>query len=139
MADARKPNSDTLGPNAWLVDEMFEQFRTDPTSVSESWREFFEGYKPGGANLVRRPVLLPNGDGAPNVGEGPNGAGPAGYGGDVYKRQSLLVGDLLPEAPFATAAAFLAVPAVGGAFLARLAPSSRAAACLAAVAAFRCV
>ncbi len=79
MADARKPNSDTLGPNAWLVDEMFEQFRADPTSVSESWREFFEGYKPGGANLVRRPVLLPNGDGAPNVGEGPNGAGPAGY------------------------------------------------------------
>ncbi len=79
MADARKPNSDTLGPNAWLVDDMFEQFRAEPTSVSESWREFFEGYKPGGANLVRRPVLLPNGEGAPNVGEGPNGAGPAGY------------------------------------------------------------
>ena len=79
MADARKPNSDTLGPNAWLVDEMFEQFRSDPTSVSESWREFFEGYQPGGANLVRRPVLARTGEGSPNGGEGPSGAGPAGY------------------------------------------------------------
>jgi 2-oxoglutarate dehydrogenase E1 component len=35
---------------------MFEEFRRDPSSVSESWRDFFEGYKPGGANLAR-PVL----------------------------------------------------------------------------------
>jgi 2-oxoglutarate decarboxylase len=81
VADARKPNSDTLGPNAWLVDEMFEQFRTDPTSVSESWREFFEGYKPGGANLVRRPVLVRTGELAPNGEEGPREVGPAGYPG----------------------------------------------------------
>ena len=33
------------GPNAWLVDEMFEQYRADPSSVSESWREFFADYQ----------------------------------------------------------------------------------------------
>ena len=60
MPEAKRPSSDTFGPNAWLVDEMFEQFREDPLSVSESWREFFEGYKPAGANLTRRPVLVPS-------------------------------------------------------------------------------
>ena len=50
----KQPTSDAFGANAWLVDEMFEQFRRDPLSVSESWREFFEGYKPAGANLAAR-------------------------------------------------------------------------------------
>jgi 2-oxoglutarate dehydrogenase E1 component len=31
----------TFGPNDWLVDEMREQFQRDPSSVSESWQEFF--------------------------------------------------------------------------------------------------
>src|SRR5262245_53900532 len=35
----------TLGPNAWLVDEMYEQYLADPTSVSESWRDFFADYR----------------------------------------------------------------------------------------------
>src|ERR1700730_17125791 len=39
-----------FGPNAWLVDEMYEQYRQDPSSVSASWREFFADYKrPGTA------------------------------------------------------------------------------------------
>jgi 2-oxoglutarate decarboxylase len=42
----RTPN--VIGPNAWLVDEMYDQYRADPTSVSESWREFFADYRPGG-------------------------------------------------------------------------------------------
>ncbi|MEA3075940.1 MAG: multifunctional 2-oxoglutarate metabolism enzyme [Actinomycetota bacterium] len=39
----------TFGPNAWLVDEMYDQYKVDPASVSESWQEFFADYKPGGA------------------------------------------------------------------------------------------
>src|SRR6476620_636803 len=39
------PAQEALGPNAWLVDEMYEQFRNDPSSVSESWREFFADYQ----------------------------------------------------------------------------------------------
>ena len=34
-----------LGPNAWLVEEMYEQYRSDPASVSESWQDFFEDYR----------------------------------------------------------------------------------------------
>src|SRR5690606_14567284 len=29
-------------------DEMYEQYLADPQSVSESWREFFADYRPGG-------------------------------------------------------------------------------------------
>ena len=95
------PNSrpETFGPNAWLVDEMFEQFRRDPQSVSESWREFFQGFKPGGANLARpllvarqldeaggdergREVAAPDGKAgfAEGAGNGAAGAGPAPLG-----------------------------------------------------------
>jgi 2-oxoglutarate dehydrogenase E1 component len=38
-------NPSSLGPNAWLVDEMHEQYLADPGSVSESWRDFFADYK----------------------------------------------------------------------------------------------
>jgi 2-oxoglutarate dehydrogenase E1 component len=34
-----------LGPNAWLVDEMYEQYLANPSSVSEAWREFFADYR----------------------------------------------------------------------------------------------
>src|SRR5438270_101013 len=37
----------TFGPNAWLVDEMYEQYRADPNSVSESWRDFFGDERDG--------------------------------------------------------------------------------------------
>ena len=43
---------DVFGPNSWLVDEMYEQFRIDPTAVSDTWREFFTDYVPGHAGAV---------------------------------------------------------------------------------------
>ena len=33
-----------VGQNAWLVDEMYEQYKTNPRSVSVSWQEFFADY-----------------------------------------------------------------------------------------------
>ena len=36
----------SFGPNAWLVDDMYDRFLADPSSVSESWREFFTDYRP---------------------------------------------------------------------------------------------
>jgi 2-oxoglutarate dehydrogenase E1 component len=39
-----------FGPNAWLVDDMYEEYRSDPTSVSESWQEFFADYSPPGTS-----------------------------------------------------------------------------------------
>ena len=35
----------SFGANSWLVEEMYEQYRSDPESVGESWREFFEDYR----------------------------------------------------------------------------------------------
>ena len=34
-----------FGANAWLVEEMYEQFVHDPNSVSDSWQEFFADYR----------------------------------------------------------------------------------------------
>ncbi|AKE38897.1 multifunctional oxoglutarate decarboxylase/oxoglutarate dehydrogenase thiamine pyrophosphate-binding subunit/dihydrolipoyllysine-residue succinyltransferase subunit [Corynebacterium camporealensis] len=31
-----------FGPNAWLIDEQFQQYSKDPSSVDKEWREFFE-------------------------------------------------------------------------------------------------
>src|SRR5690606_37237188 len=48
MPDESSPvslGSSALGPNAWLVDEMHDQYLADPSSVSESWRDFFADYK----------------------------------------------------------------------------------------------
>ncbi len=35
-----------VGQNAWLVDEMHRMYLADPTSVSESWQDFFSDYRP---------------------------------------------------------------------------------------------
>src|SRR5439155_25612921 len=39
--------STTFGQNAGLVDEMYERYRADPSSVGESWRDFFADYGDG--------------------------------------------------------------------------------------------
>ncbi len=43
-----------FGTNSWLVEEMYEQFREDPESVGEAWREFFADYKPISPAPARR-------------------------------------------------------------------------------------
>ena len=46
MAAVEKPDGQAsgFGANSWLVEEMYEQFVRDPSSVSESWQEFFVDY-----------------------------------------------------------------------------------------------
>jgi 2-oxoglutarate dehydrogenase E1 component len=46
----QKDAAASFGPNDWLVDEMYEKYRDDPSSVSDSWREFFADYRKQGAN-----------------------------------------------------------------------------------------
>jgi 2-oxoglutarate dehydrogenase E1 component len=41
----------SFGANAGLVDEMYDRYRSDPSSVSASWRDFFEDYRPEGDRL----------------------------------------------------------------------------------------
>ena len=48
-----EPSAGSFGANSWLVEEMYEQFRSDPDSVSETWREFFDDYR----TLVPAPAV----------------------------------------------------------------------------------
>src|SRR6476620_8176891 len=44
-----------FGPNEWLVDELYQQFLTDKTSVDKAWWGFFEDYRPGEADTNAAP------------------------------------------------------------------------------------
>ena len=46
-------NSSIYGPNAWLIDEQFQQYSKDPNSVDQEWREYFE------ANGAPKPAAQP--------------------------------------------------------------------------------
>jgi 2-oxoglutarate decarboxylase len=44
------PSSDAMaafGPNEWLVDELYQQYLKDKSSVDRAWWEFFADYTPG--------------------------------------------------------------------------------------------
>ncbi|MEI2731553.1 MAG: multifunctional oxoglutarate decarboxylase/oxoglutarate dehydrogenase thiamine pyrophosphate-binding subunit/dihydrolipoyllysine-residue succinyltransferase subunit [Dermatophilaceae bacterium] len=45
-----QPTTDTpsqaFGPNEWLVDELYEQYLRDKTSVDKAWWDFFADYRP---------------------------------------------------------------------------------------------
>ncbi len=61
-----------FGANSWLVEEMYEQFSSDPGSVSDTWQEFFSDYKPAIAPVAEAPATV-----------APPGSPPTGAGGDV--------------------------------------------------------
>ncbi|MDJ0768887.1 MAG: multifunctional oxoglutarate decarboxylase/oxoglutarate dehydrogenase thiamine pyrophosphate-binding subunit/dihydrolipoyllysine-residue succinyltransferase subunit [Ilumatobacter sp.] len=69
--DASSPG---FGANSWLVEEMYEQYQADPSSVGESWREFFEDYRSASAGTVTAAVaeappaeVAPSAPAAPTV------------------------------------------------------------------------
>ncbi|WP_446686792.1 multifunctional oxoglutarate decarboxylase/oxoglutarate dehydrogenase thiamine pyrophosphate-binding subunit/dihydrolipoyllysine-residue succinyltransferase subunit [Plantactinospora siamensis] len=38
-----------FGPNEWIVEEMYQRYLADPSSVDSAWHEFFADYRPSGA------------------------------------------------------------------------------------------
>src|SRR6266508_5281465 len=46
MSDHTDIDPSALGPNMWLIDEMYRRYREDPDAVGDAWREFFEDFKP---------------------------------------------------------------------------------------------
>ncbi|HIT75480.1 MAG TPA: 2-oxo acid dehydrogenase subunit E2, partial [Candidatus Avipropionibacterium avicola] len=66
-----------FGPNDWLIEEMYDKYRADPSSVDPSWRDYFdkhgagtpEGTSPAPAAAKKKP--------APAPAASPNTAGPA--------------------------------------------------------------
>ncbi len=53
MSDRHVPAS-SFGPNDWLVEEMFDQYLRDPSSVSEGWQEFFADYRADNGRAAAR-------------------------------------------------------------------------------------
>ena len=41
------PQQQQFGPNQWLVDELYQRYLDDPSSVDPAWHGFFEDYRPG--------------------------------------------------------------------------------------------
>src|SRR6188508_1341595 len=48
-----------FGPNEWLVEEMYQRFLDDPSSVDPAWHDFFADYRPADADAA------PAGNGTP--------------------------------------------------------------------------
>src|SRR5215472_13132603 len=63
-SQAGNPGTD-FGPNEWLVDEMYQRYLADPSSVAMEWWNFFADYRP------------PPGSPAPPVTAAGQAAGPA--------------------------------------------------------------
>src|SRR5215468_11008152 len=42
---AASPGTD-FGPNEWLVDELYQRYLADPSSVDMAWWNFFADYQP---------------------------------------------------------------------------------------------
>ncbi len=57
MADENTRTS--FGPNDWLIDEMYRQYRSNPDSVADSWRDFFSDYRPPAARAVPDEPAVP--------------------------------------------------------------------------------
>jgi 2-oxoglutarate decarboxylase len=55
-----------FGTNEWLVEEMYQQYLADPSSVDQAWHEFFADYRPGSpVGSVEREQSAVSGDGPP--------------------------------------------------------------------------
>src|SRR5450755_33038 len=40
------PARTDFGPNQWLVDELYQRYQADPSSVDRAWWNFFADYHP---------------------------------------------------------------------------------------------
>ncbi len=48
MSVTDQQSTPEFGTNSWIVEEMYRDFLADPSSVAESWRDFFSDYRPAG-------------------------------------------------------------------------------------------
>ncbi|MDQ2749975.1 MAG: multifunctional oxoglutarate decarboxylase/oxoglutarate dehydrogenase thiamine pyrophosphate-binding subunit/dihydrolipoyllysine-residue succinyltransferase subunit [Actinomycetota bacterium] len=49
------PDPGDFGTNEWLVEDMYERYLTDPSSVDEAWHDFFTDYRPAPGNGASMP------------------------------------------------------------------------------------
>lgn len=69
-----------FGPNEWIVEEMYQRYLTDPTSVDPAWHDFFADYRPApGAGGTRgEQPAAPEGDGRPEPSAAQSAPAPEG-------------------------------------------------------------
>ena len=121
--DGNQPNpataDATLGPNSWLVDEMRDQFETDPTSVPDEWADFFRN----GSSTSANGAAIASSNGSAAAAASANGAAASANG------QSLGL-TAVPAAEMASDAANATpvnpAPAIGAAAPAAAAPTPTA-------------
>ncbi|HTN80124.1 MAG TPA: multifunctional oxoglutarate decarboxylase/oxoglutarate dehydrogenase thiamine pyrophosphate-binding subunit/dihydrolipoyllysine-residue succinyltransferase subunit [Acidimicrobiales bacterium] len=119
MADAQpqQQQPDQFGTNAWLVDEMYEKFRADPSSVNEAWREFFADYKPGVVAVAPGPAPAPVAPVAAPPAPAPAPAAPvaqpasAELGDPIRGAGAVIVSNMEASLGVPTATSFRVVPA----------------------------
>lgn len=68
-----EPDRSQFGPNVGFLDELYDQYLADPGSVSEAWRDFFEGFRPRNAEARAAPTTAPPEPAAPAPTEAPPG------------------------------------------------------------------
>src|SRR5215470_14152449 len=75
-----------FGANEWLVDEMYQRYLADPSSVAMEWWNFFADYQPPAGSSAQtapaapqqgRPAAGPAAPAAAPVSPAPSGAAPA--------------------------------------------------------------
>ena len=85
-----------FGANEWLVEEMYERFQSDPSSVDQTWVDYFKahgaGLTDGSAGAATRPNGAPGTTTTASTGASTNGTGSAGTA-LVLERKALLFVD----------------------------------------------
>ena len=102
-----------FGPNAWLVEEMFEQYRSNPTTVSAAWQEFFADYKSSSPVAVLPPPPVDAAPIAPAAAPAaPTAAEPPAELGDPIRGVgAVIVANMEKSLEVPTATSFRNVPA----------------------------
>jgi 2-oxoglutarate decarboxylase len=114
--DQNSPSA--VGPNAWLVDEMYEQYLADAASVSASWQEFFQDYRPQGssrslhASVTPAPAaLVTAAPAAPSSAPGPAATPKEPEGEALRGAAALIATNMIRSLEVPTATSFREVPA----------------------------
>lgn len=60
MSAYRDIDPSVLGPNMWLIDEMYRRYREDPEAVGEAWSDFFRDFTPALGERVEAVEAAPS-------------------------------------------------------------------------------
>ncbi len=74
MTPSPKDAATGFGANEWLVDELYQAYLTDKSSVDEAWWDFFADYKPSDGSAVRTHSVVPAVEAAPQAAAAPTPA-----------------------------------------------------------------